>query len=158
MFYTSTRDKSVKVTAAEAIAKGISSEGGLFVPTEIPAISAGFIEKLVPMSYIERAKEVLRLYLTDFTEDQLSMCVEGAYKEGKFSSDKVAPLYKLSDTANVLELWRGPTCAFKDMALQLLPYLLLKCFKISLMRITYRGHHYNIGLYHSLQTLHLSWL
>ena len=124
MFYTSTRDKSVKVTAAEAIAKGISSEGGLFVPTEIPQISLQFIEKLVPMSYIERAKEILRLYLTDFTEDELSMCVEGAYKAGKFSSEKVAPLYKLSDTANVLELWRGPTCAFKDMALQLLPYLL----------------------------------
>ena len=124
MIYTSTRDKSVRVTAAEAIAKGISSEGGLFVPTEIPAISKEFIEKLVPMSYIERAKEVLRLYLTDFTEDELSMCVEGAYKAGKFSSEKVAPLYKLSDKANVLELWRGPTCAFKDMALQLLPYLL----------------------------------
>ena len=58
MFYTSTRDKSVRVTAAEAIAKGISSEGGLFVPTEIPEISAEFIEKLVPMTYIERAKEV----------------------------------------------------------------------------------------------------
>ncbi len=124
MFYTSTRDKSVKVTAAEAIAKGISADGGLFVPTEIPAISLEFIEKLVPMSYIERAKEILRLYLTDFTEDELSMCVEGAYKAGKFSSEKIAPLYKLNDTANVLELWRGPTCAFKDMALQLLPYLL----------------------------------
>lgn len=124
MFYTSTRDKSVKVTAAEAIAKGISSEGGLFVPTEIPEISLDFIEKLVPMSYIERAKAVLRLYLTDFTEDELSMCVEGAYKDGKFSSEKIAPLYKLNGTANVLELWRGPTCAFKDMALQLLPYLL----------------------------------
>ena len=59
-----------------------------------------------------------------FDEEELSMCVEGAYKAGKFSSEKVAPLYKLSDTANVLELWRGPTCAFKDMALQLLPYLL----------------------------------
>lgn len=124
MFYTSTRDKSVRVTAAEAIAKGISSDGGLFVPTEIPSVSLDFIKELVPMSYIERAKAVLKLYLTDFTEDELSMCVEGAYKAGKFSSEKVAPLYKLSDTANVLELWRGPTCAFKDMALQLLPYLL----------------------------------
>ena len=79
MFYTSTRDKSVKVTAAEAIAKGISSEGGLFVPTEIPQSTLEFIQKLVPMSYIERAKEILRLYLTDFTEEELSMCVEGAY-------------------------------------------------------------------------------
>ena len=88
MFYTSTRDKSVRVTAAEAIAKGISSEGGLFVPTEIPAITPEFIENLVPMTYIERAKEVLKLYLTDFTDEELSMCVEGAYKAGKFSSDK----------------------------------------------------------------------
>ena len=124
MFYTSTRDKSVKVTAAEAIAKGISSDGGLFVPVEIPQISLKFIEKLIPVSYIERAKNVLSLYLTDFSEEEISMCVEGAYKKGKFSSDKVAPLHKLSDTADVLELWRGPTCAFKDMALQLLPYLL----------------------------------
>lgn len=124
MYYTSTRDKSVRVTAAEAIAKGISSEGGLFVPTEIPQISLDFIKSLVPMSYIERAKAVLKLYLTDFTDEELSMCVEGAYKAGKFSSEKVAPLHKLSDTADVLELWRGPTCAFKDMALQLLPYLL----------------------------------
>ena len=87
MFYTSTRDKSVKVTAAEAIAKGISSEGGLFVPTEIPAITPEFIENLVPMTYIERAKEVLKLYLTDFTDEELSMCVEGAYKAGKLDVD-----------------------------------------------------------------------
>ncbi len=124
MYYTSTRDKSVRVTAAQAIAKGISSDGGLFVPTEIPQISLDFIKGLVPLSYIDRAKAILKLYLTDFTDEELSMCVEGAYKEGKFSSEKVAPLYKLSNTANVLELWRGPTCAFKDMALQLLPYLL----------------------------------
>lgn len=124
MYYTSTRDKSVKVTAAEAIAKGISADGGLFVPMEIPKITFDFVNSLVPMSYIDRAKEVLKLYLTDFTAEELSMCVEGAYKAGKFSSEKVAPLYKLSDSANVLELWRGPTCAFKDMALQLLPYLL----------------------------------
>lgn len=124
MYYTSTRDKSVKVTAAEAIAKGISADGGLFVPTEIPKITSDFVNSLVPMSYIDRAKEVLKLYLTDFTAEELSRCVEGAYKAGKFSSEKVAPLYKLSDSANVLELWRGPTCAFKDMALQLLPYLL----------------------------------
>ncbi|MCH5190913.1 MAG: threonine synthase [Oscillospiraceae bacterium] len=124
MFYTSTRDKSVRVTSAEAITKGISPDGGLFVPMEIPKITPDFIESLVPLSYIERAKAVLKLYLTDFSDDEIAECVEGAYREGKFSSEKVAPLYKLSETANVLELWRGPTCAFKDMALQLLPYLL----------------------------------
>ena len=124
MFYTSTRDKSVRVTSAEAITKGISPDGGLFVPTEIPKITPDFIESLVPLSYIERAKAVLKLYLTDFTNGEIAECVEGAYRSGKFSSEKVAPLYKLSESANVLELWRGPTCAFKDMALQLLPYLL----------------------------------
>lgn len=124
MYYTSTRDKTVKVTACEAIAKGISSDGGLFVPTEIPKISLDDIKRISTLDYIGRAKEILKLYLTDFTEDELSMCVEGAYKKGKFSSDKVAPLHKLQDRENILELWRGPTCAFKDMALQLLPYLL----------------------------------
>ncbi len=124
MIYTSTRDSSVKVTASEAIAKGISSEGGLFVPTEIPRLESSDIERLCSLDYIGRAKEILSLYLTDFTEEELDMCVKGAYREGKFSSDKVAPLYRLNDKASVLELWRGPTCAFKDMALQLLPYLL----------------------------------
>ena len=124
MFYTSTRDNSVKVSSAEAIAQGISKDGGLFIPTEIPSISKDFVDSLVPLSYIERAKKVLSLYLTDFTADEIAMCVEGAYKEGKFSSEKVAPLADYNENASILELWRGPTCAFKDMALQLLPYLL----------------------------------
>ncbi|HAQ63449.1 MAG TPA: threonine synthase, partial [Ruminococcaceae bacterium] len=118
MIYTSTRDKSVKVSASQAIAKGISADGGLFVPTEIPALSLDDIKRIGTLDYIGRAKEILKLYLTDFTDEELSMCVEGAYKKGKFSSDRVAPLHKLTDSAEVLELWRGPTCAFKDMALQ----------------------------------------
>ncbi len=132
MLYTSTRDKSVRVTASEAITKGISSEGGLFVPMEIPKINEDFIKELIPLSYIERAKRVLKLYLTDFTDEEIAYCVEGAYKKGKFSSDKVSPLYKLSEGEYVLELWRGPTCAFKDMALQLLPYLLTESSKKTL--------------------------
>ncbi len=124
MLYTSTRDKNVKVESAFAIAQGISKDGGLFVPTEIPAVDMSFISELQGLSYIERAKKVLALYLTDFTEDELDMCVSGAYAEGKFSSEKVAPLKKIKEGENILELWRGPTCAFKDMALQLLPYLL----------------------------------
>lgn len=124
MLYTSTRDKNVKVTSAEAIAQGISKDGGLFVPMEIPAISKEFVDSLVPLSYIERAKKVLSLYLTDYTADEIDMCVSGAYAEGKFSSEKVSPIKRTSDGKNILELWRGPTCAFKDMALQLLPYLL----------------------------------
>lgn len=129
MLYTSTRDKSVRVSSAQAIAQGISKDGGLFVPETIPAITPDFLASLLPLSYIERAKKVLALYLTDFTADEIDACVNGAYQAGKFSSEKVAPLKKIADGANILELWRGPTCAFKDMALQLLPYLLTTAAK-----------------------------
>ena len=132
MFYTSTRDKSLKVTSAEAITKGISEEGGLFVPCEIPQIDLDFVASMKDMSYIERAKKVLGLYLTDFTAEEIASFVEGAYKEGKFSSDEVAPIVNLHDNVNILELWHGPTCAFKDMALQLLPYLLIGSSKKTL--------------------------
>ncbi len=124
MFFTSTRDNNVKVTASKAIADGISPDGGLYIPETIPQLSADEIKALCNVSYIERAKKVLGLYLTDFTEEELSYCVEGAYKEGKFNSPFVAPVVNLHDNVNILELFRGPTCAFKDMALQILPYLL----------------------------------
>lgn len=124
MFYTSTRDKSIKVSAARAIAQGISEEGGLFVPVEMPRFSIEKISSMVSMSYIDRAKTVLKEFLTDFTEDELNYCVEGAYASEKFSSEKIAPTVNVSGNKNILELWHGPTCAFKDMALQLLPYLM----------------------------------
>ena len=124
MLYTSTRDGSIRVESSQAIAHGISKDGGLFVPVEIPKISMDDIIRLADCSYIERAKEILSLYLTDFTAEELDYCVNGAYAEGRFSDKKVAPLKKLNDNTYILELWKGPTCAFKDMALQLLPYLL----------------------------------
>ncbi|MCR4925476.1 MAG: threonine synthase [Clostridiales bacterium] len=124
MEYTSTRNKNVTVSAAQAIVQGISEDGGLFVPKSIPSISLDDINEMTKLDYIGRAKKILAMYLTDFTADELDYCVGGAYKKGKFSSDDVAPVVTLEGNANVLELWRGPTCAFKDMALQLLPYLL----------------------------------
>lgn len=124
MFYTSTRDRSIKVSSSQAIAHGISAEGGLFVPEEIPQISLDDIKRIAGLDYIGRAKEILSLYLTDFTADEIDACVKGAYGEGKFSSEKIAPLHKLEKGTDILELWKGPTCAFKDMALQLLPHLL----------------------------------
>ncbi len=124
MFYTSTRDKSIKVTASKAIAQGISEEGGLFVPCVLPQFSMDKISSMVSMSYIDRAKTVLREFLTDFTEEELSYCVEGAYSAEKFSSPAIAPTVHICGNKNILELWHGPTCAFKDMALQLLPYLM----------------------------------
>ena len=129
MLYTSTRDKTVHVTSAQAIARGISADGGLFVPEEIPQISASLLQELSGLDYISRAKRILALYLTDFTAEEIDRCVRGAYAPGKFSSEKVSPLHTIADGAHVLELWRGPTCAFKDMALQLLPYLLTTAAK-----------------------------
>lgn len=124
MLYTSTRDKSIKVSSAQAIAQGISDEGGLFVPCEIPQFSIDKICSMASMSYIDRAKTVLREFLTDFSEEELDYCVNGAYGAGKFSSEAVAPTVNIDGNKNILELWHGPTCAFKDMALQLLPYLM----------------------------------
>ena len=129
MFYTSTRNKSVKVTASEAITNGISEEGGLFVPCEIPQVNLDFIRNLSGLDYIGRAKDILSLYLTDFSKEEIDYCVEGAYKEGKFNSLAVAPTIELESGVSILELWHGPTCAFKDMALQLLPYLLTTAAK-----------------------------
>lgn len=129
MLYTSTRDKSLRVEASEAITRGISEDGGLFVPVDIPTLSLQDLQDMIPLSYIERAKKVLSLYLTDFTPEEIDSCVSGAYAPGKFSSEKVAPLVTLDDRTEVLELFRGPTCAFKDMALQLLPYLLTTASK-----------------------------
>lgn len=124
MLYTSTRDNSVRITAAQAIARGISEEGGLFVPCEIPRFSLDKIISMADMSYIDRAKTVLREFLTDFSEKELDYCVKGAYRADKFSSPAIAPTVHIDGGKNILELWHGPTCAFKDMALQLLPYLM----------------------------------
>ncbi len=124
MFYTSTRDKSIKVTASQAIARGISEEGGLFVPCDFPHFSLDKINAMVSMPYVDRAKMILKEFLTDFTDEELDYCVEGAYAQSKFSSSKIAPTVNIDGNKNILELWHGPTCAFKDMALQLLPYLM----------------------------------
>ena len=123
MNYTSTRDHRVVTTAAGAIAAGISPEGGLFVPESFPAISEELLQSLIPMSYAERANVILPLYLTDFTAEEVSACTAAAYG-AQFDTPAVAPLHDLGDGRYMLELWHGPTCAFKDMALQILPHLM----------------------------------
>ena len=123
MHYTSTRNNSVRVTAAQAIATGISPEGGLYVPTELPQLTAEDIRGLAGMSYRERATAVLSRFLTDFTEDEVAACCTAAYGE-RFDSAAVAPVVELGEDRHILELWHGPTCAFKDMALQILPHLM----------------------------------
>ena len=124
MYYKSTRDSNVKVDSAQAIAQGISSDGGLFVPSEIPALTKEDILKVAKMSYCERAAFVFAKYLTDFTETEIRYCVENAYNDKKFATENIAEIAHLFDGTYMLELWHGPTCAFKDMALQVLPYLL----------------------------------
>ncbi len=123
MNYISTRDKSVKVTAAEAISQGISVEGGLFVPDTFPVLTSEDFKNLCGLDYIGRAKYILGSFLNDFTEDEVEYCVKGAYT-GSFDNELPAPISLIGENANILELWHGPTCAFKDLALQLLPYLL----------------------------------
>ena len=122
MQFTSTRKKQ-NIESAEAICKGLSSEGGLFVPKSFPKLSDEVLDKMADMNYKERAFEVLKLYLTDFTDDEIKYCVSGAY-DNTFDDNKPAPVVEVKKGENILELWHGPTCAFKDMALQLLPYLL----------------------------------
>jgi len=126
MNYYSTRDKNTKVLSAGAIVKGLAPDGGLFVPESMPQIEKGELTALSKMTYNERAFHILSKFLTDFSEAELKDCVSKAYTEEKFGSNDIAPLHKLTDEAYVLELWHGPTCAFKDMALQILPHLLTK--------------------------------
>ena len=129
MQYQSTRNKEISVSSAQAIKKGISPDGGLFVPVSIPEITLKEIEKMVSVKYTERAEFILGKYLTDYTAEEIADCANNAYTAEKFGSDNTAPVYKLNDSAYILELWHGPTCAFKDMALQILPHLLTKAIK-----------------------------
>ncbi len=122
MLYVSTRNAEEKVTASQAVLKGLAENGGLFVPEQIPALDVP-VEKLISMSYQETAYEVMKLFLTDYTEDELKTCIRNAY-DGKFDTDEIAPLVKAQDVS-YLELFHGATIAFKDMALSILPHLLI---------------------------------
>ena len=122
MQYQSTRDKTQKVSASGAIFQGISPEGGLYVPVSLPKLTDERLEKMVEMDYIRRAEEILGEFLDDFSAEEVEKCVKGAYGGEKFASRSVAPLSKLGETDYLLQLWHGPTCAFKDMALQMLPH------------------------------------
>lgn len=121
MKYLSTRTKGVSIEASEAILKGLNDDGGLFVPEKIPTLEVPF-EELSKMSYQEIAYEVMKLYFTDFTEDELKDCINKAYDD-KFDTPFIAPLAEACG-AYYLELFHGATIAFKDMALSILPHLL----------------------------------
>lgn len=122
LLYTSTRNANEKATASQAILKGLAEDGGLFVPEYIPGLTVS-MEQLKAMSYQETAYEVMKLYFTDFTEEELKKCINSAY-DSKFDTPEIAPLVK-ADDAYYLELFHGSTIAFKDMALSILPYLMI---------------------------------
>lgn len=121
LMYQSTRSEGTKVTASQAILKGLADDGGLFVPVSIPKLDIS-LEEISKMTYQETAYEVMKLFFTDFTEAELKTCIERAY-DSKFDTKEIAPLVKKSD-AYYLELFHGATIAFKDMALSILPHLL----------------------------------
>ena len=129
VFYKSTRDSSIRVESAAAIAKGISEEGGLFVPESIPSISMDELKSLAGMNYAQRAAFVFSKYLTDYTDAELRYCTESAYTTKAFDTENIAEIAHLFEGTYMLELWHGPTCAFKDMALQILPYFLTTAVK-----------------------------
>ncbi len=132
MLYNSTQNKNEVVSAAQAIAQGISKDGGLFVPQNFPKYDTSTFEALLKADYKGRAKKIFSDFLSDFTEEEINDCVDNAYTVQKFGGSNPAPLSfeKLGDNElNILELWHGPTCAFKDMALQILPHFLTKSLK-----------------------------
>lgn len=124
MNYASTRNSALKVSSAHAIVKGLSDEGGLYVPESVPELTKDDILGFCEKSYVDRAYEVFSKFLTDFTPEELRHCVESAYNDKNFDTNNIAEIAKLKEGRYILELWHGPTCAFKDMALQILPYLL----------------------------------
>ena len=126
VLYKSTRGKEETVTASMAILKGLSEDGGLFVPTEIPKLDVP-MDELAKMSYQETAYEVMKCFLTDFTEEELKNCINNAYDK-KFDTKEIAPLHE-ADGAYFLELYHGATIAFKDMALSILPHLMTTAAK-----------------------------
>ena len=122
ILYANTRAASEKVTASQAILNGLAKHGGLYVPTEIPKLDIP-VEELAKMSYQETAYAVMSRFLTDFTEEELKNCINRAY-DSKFDTPEIAPLVE-ADGAYYLELFHGATIAFKDMALSILPHLLI---------------------------------
>ncbi len=121
LIYKSTRNNQETATASEAILKGLAGEGGLFVPSYIPKLDKS-LKELSAMSYQEVAYEVMKLFMTDFTEEELKHCINSAYDK-KFDTESIVELVKKED-AYYLELFHGATIAFKDMALSILPYLM----------------------------------
>ena len=126
VLYGSTRNDTRKVQASQAILQGLSEDGGLFVPDHIPALDKS-LQEISEMDYRETAYEVMKLFLSDFTKEELTSCIDKAY-DAKFDTKEIAPLVEKEHTY-YLELFHGATIAFKDMALSILPHLMITSAK-----------------------------
>ncbi len=124
MQYISTRDKRKEFSAAEAIIQGLAPDGGLLTPAYLPRLPGHALEELASMSYQQRAVYVMNLFLEEYSVKELTGYAVKAYGPDKFDTDQVVPVRKVDGNTYALELWHGPTCAFKDLALQMLPHLL----------------------------------
>ena len=122
LYYQSTRNPENRVTASQAILKGIAEDGGLYVPEAHPKLPVPLAD-LVGKSYQEVAFTVMKAYFDDFSQEELQACIDGAYNSDKFDTPELTPVKKVGD-AYYLELFHGQTIAFKDMALSILPYLM----------------------------------
>lgn len=130
MLYKSTRGYPEKFSFSDAVLTGIAPDGGLFVPEEFPTLNEAALEKLCELDYCSLAREIFSLFADDFTKEELDTCVKNAYADGSFPEEPT-PLSVLSNNLSVLELWHGPTSAFKDMALQILPEFMSVAIKKS---------------------------
>ncbi len=124
MRYISTRDNSIQYSASQAIAQGLAKDGGLLTPFYIPKLPGKALEDMKDMAYQQRAVYVMKMFLEEFSVKELTDFANAAYGPDKFDSPAVAPVRTVDGNTHCLELWHGPTCAFKDMALQMLPHLL----------------------------------
>lgn len=129
MKYVSTRGQSASVSSSQAIIQGIAPDGGLYLPESIPLIDAEEWRSIYRMDYRQTAEHILSKFLTDFSPEQIRTCVDEAYTPEHFNGG-TAPVVQLNNGVCVLELWHGPTCAFKDMALQLMPHLFVTAMDI----------------------------
>lgn len=123
MKYVSTREGKTGVTASQAIVRGLAPDGGLYVPTEFPPVDEAFIRGLCGLDYRARAEKILGLFLEEFSPEELAAITAASYADN-FDDPAIAPMTALDDSTSVLELWHGPTSAFKDMALQIMPRIL----------------------------------
>ncbi len=129
MLYTSTRGWNGNAAFSEAVKMGIAPDGGLFTPDRGVGFNPAEIAGMAETDYRQIASNILSRYLDDFTGDELADCIRYAYSCGKFDTDEIAPVFRLNEHVSVLELWHGPTCAFKDVALQIMPHMLTRALK-----------------------------